>query len=335
MSTFITVIAFLVPLFSPNRTNLCLIVSEKDKVVEFSSAIDKLVLKYDTINLLDAQTEIVNYKLDIYNHGNKPIHEADFDTIQIKLSNNKFLSKPKLDINTKDYFKRKIKLSVVGDSIIQIPSAIFNSKSGFRVEFLSLEKKELPIKIKASGTIIEQGEFILANKTQELGMFSKAITGNFAVQCIRFFLFLFILLSIFGLFNIVKWIRKLFSKREISKSRKTQVNSFKSLDNYQHNLLNDIVYSRYIEEGDFKLVEMDKYLSNFDKLVYHIGKFSISESSLNNDATDLAEMSDTKRKYFEILKIMKLDGYIHFVNNEIKVDRRMKTILSDFLSHIK
>jgi len=333
VSAILSISLFIYNIFDANNVDLRIILEEKKNLIDNSLFEDKLKIFYDDIDLTSSKKLLFSYKFKVVNIGKKEIGINHFDTIGLKISNNKFLSKPHLDHNTSEYYLRKINLVTTGDSLIQFPSAIFNANDYFYFSFISNKDLDDKIDFMPIGTIKEQGAF-----RYDINRINQDIIYNFfkepiSTHLLRLCLYLSVILSLLGLVNIGLFLTSKISLYRQKSNRNHEVVSFKNIENYSYTKLDEVVFKRYVKEGSERLKIFDKQLSKFDKLKFHIKKYSLTEGYLkqSHDREELASLSLEKKKYLKILKEMQEDGYVYFDKRDIVKNNRLITVMQEFL----
>jgi len=336
ISAIVSLSLYLFGFISPNKVDLQLILEKKELLVNDYAFDKSLKVYYDSIEIGKNNRPFL-FTFKIINNGKKEIGYEYFDTIGLNLKNNSFLTKPILDSSTEEYYVKKAKLKTNGDSLILIPALIFNAKDFFRFSFISIERDQRPIEFSVMGNIKEQGKLNLITSSSNQNYIADFFKQSIVTHLIRLVFYLFIFLTFLGIINIglfiIHWIIKVFQKNE----RKRNVETFKSLDNYFYTKIDDVVFSRYIDEGQEKLVLFNNKIQEMKKLNFHINKYSLTESYLNkvHSEQELKELSKEKKKYLFLLQELKKDGYLYFENGTIKKDIRLITLMQEFLSQLK
>jgi len=322
---------------NPNKIEFRLELESKEELINPKLIDEKLLVSYDSLELNVRNQNINKFRFKLKNWGTKELDETYYDSISIHLTNNQFIKLPTLDSINSDYFKKKIRLNIIGDSIIRIPSAIFNSKDGFTFSFKSVEYQNKPIEFSIIGNIKEQGNLNLSRKSEEQNSIQSLFNEKLSTHLIRLSFYSFVLVSLLGFLNLIILsggkIIKIASKVE----RRSHVKRFKDLENYSYTRIDEVVFNRYILEGKDKLSLFNSKLSEVGKLKYHITKYSLTEEFVNkkHSKKEMALMSKEKQKYLNLVKEMKEDGFIYFENDELKKNLRLITFKQEFLSQLK
>jgi hypothetical protein len=333
----IAILTYIKGCISPEEIDLQITLQSKTDLFDKSVLSDDFTLYFDSLIISNDEVKITQYEFKIENIGRKEIGFGFYESVGLKLSNSTFLVPPSISSYSKEYFFNSENLKIIGDSIIQIPSLTFNNKDFFQFKFICKEHLDAPMHIVPFGNLKEQGNLKLLMDNENVSIFSEVVDQTFGTHFKRLLFYLFVLLSLLGIVNFVLFLVNVFKNILKKKQRKTDINDFKSIENYHYTKIDDVIFARYIEEGSQNLELFNSKLFDISKLYFHIDKYNLTESYLNKNHSEqeIKKLSNEKKKYLLLLKDMKKDGYVFFEEGVIKKDLRLVSLMQELLRQLK
>lgn len=318
IATVVTIYAFF---FNEEKSNLEYQIISDVNVLDLKEDVSKLDIFYDSLSLKKADSNLKIYTIKLINNGNKEVLIEHFDErspLGIDVKNGKIVEKPELIECSNKYLRDYFRTNLINNKKLEFNKLIFEPNEFLIFKFLVLhDRKDKPllltlgkiagqktIKISKVNTLKNQDNFI-----------EVLFYGNILIHIIRAILFLILWVVIFIV--LVYFFNKMNNFKN-SKKRKKIVEDFKQKNDYNFQAIHNIIFDRYIREGDM--------------FIYEYGKIILAK---NNSITILNEnIIEIFKNYSlgqnDIIDNMISEGYLLFKKNTLKFNESLVVTLMMF-----
>ncbi|WP_405568245.1 hypothetical protein [Polaribacter sp. Asnod6-C07] len=317
IATILTIYAFIYD----KKSNLEFEILSNINVLDLKEDIGKLDILYDSTSLKTTKSNLKVYTLKLINNGDREILIEYFDKrapIGIKVKSGKIIEKPELIDSNSKYLEDYFRINLLDEQKVEFNQLIFEPNDFLIIKFLVLHNIEEEPKLMSLGKIAGQKDIFLSevkDKKEDIGYINNVFEGNIWIQFARgtFFLFFWIVILIIIIYtlNKIKFFQKL-------KKRKKIVEEFKKENIDKFNYGHEIIFKRYIEDGEKIISEYFKIIKKENVSIKNIsGKFSeiFGENYIENS---------------ELIHQMISEGYYYKSNGKIIPNKGLIDVFNKF-----
>jgi len=335
IAALLTLVLFGMSKVSPKKPELEVQLLKVEPLLPRTFPTNIFRLHKDSLDVTELRKKFNTYDIRIINKGKEDIGKDFYDTIKLKLSDIKFITEPSIH-NTSHNHLNYTNLEVIGDSLINFSSMIINSEEFFDISFLSASNEDNEIEIDVFGNIKGQGQIKFENDIKQKP-FANILNESLLTHFGRLLFYAAIFLALIGFANLFIIGFRKWKNFQLIRQREKNVQKFKNLENYNYTRTDEVIFSKYIDQGIDVLKIYSNKISSLEKLDFHLNKYKLDENSLNKvyHVKDIESMVPTKREYLKLAQEIKLDGYVYFEEDKILKNNRLLSVLEEFIRNTK
>lgn len=333
--------------FSDKKVDIAVEVISETNVLNINTPLSNLDIFYKNHSLKKGDKELKLLLIRVRNNGNINILKNFFDDndpFGVKLQNGSILEKPEIVQASNSYLKNHLTLKMDSLNGIYFEPIIFDEDAFFIIKALILTQKnaspvlEVPGKIAGINHIIKP---TYPEENQELNFMQQVLIGGVGVQLVKMCLYF---LTVFSLVLSFYKIKQFVVKNKFKQRRIKQIQEFKKAYDHNYGRITDVIFDKY-KSGKFdELWHTESLLYDEEKLIntyrYKLElvkkKNEREEDAIRNNGGLYIPLENEKEALIaksDIIFINKLvsEGFLIKENNNIVINKDMKTILDDFV----
>ncbi len=313
-----TIIAIYTFLF-PNKIELSYEIISETNLLEIDEDVPNLSIQYAGEDLKATNANLGIITLSIKNNGEATLLKNYYDVNDLwgfHINGGRIIEIPKVINSNNDYLKRNILINLKSETEVRFSDVILEPNDYFIIKFSYLYTNGKSPEIIPIGKIAEVKTINISTRDddQKKSKFLEAFQGDIVVQILRSIAYL--LLWLFILITLILCIEKTSDMRDKFK-RKKDIKEFRR--KIKTNLSDEIIFERYIKDGEGVIFMMKALLKNEDilkqKYEIFLNKKNKYDNSLFNSSQILIE------------KMINDNIIIKSENNFFAIDQSLKSVL--------
>lgn len=336
--TLITFYAF----FQKDSPHIRFSIVSDSNVLDIKTDISKLDVLYDSSSLKETHKNLRIYTIKVVNLGGADVLKGHFDTnapLGLRVENGTIIEKPEIIESSSDYLINNLRINRSSGSEITFSEIIIESDEFFSIKLLVLHPNEKQPNLVPTGKIAGQKQIAieyLSTSNLNESIWNRSFSGNLKVQLLRSLIYTLIVIVTLLLILIVVGQIALLSQKW---RRKSLVKEFKALDNYQHNKMNEMIFSEFISKGVVRLSKI--YLTIND--LQEVNRIYQEHQEMMKNAKPLLTIADQKllKNFKKVENEIGLiheainNGFLINIDNHLVHNEKLIVLIYTFLHFIE
>lgn len=321
--------------------NLNYRIQSNTRVFELREQLKDISLKYDDINILQADKSLSILVFKAINDGNESILNdfyAPSSPLGFKILNGSLLNVELIDASN-NYIKNNLEIRSDSSHATFSP-LIVDPNESFTIKSLILHPSDSIPDIESIGKIAKHNkvDVVDLNNEIEAGFFPRVWQGSFFIHVTRFILYVFTLI-----FSVVALIALIAipSEKITTLKRERRVKKFKERNSKNLDNLNNI-FDYYIQRGSNNLLMYKSIVEQQEKLTKLVEIHSL-QKSINSKKEDLdlhSHLSWKSRPKEDLFMMETFEdlanlGIISKENGKVEINEDLRSDLEDFIQYLQ